>query len=181
MLQYLKNIFQVIISPDKGWEDVAAANRKADKELMPCFLLLNAVAAVTVFLSLLYGVRDETVAHVIVAAVVVFAKYIVGYFIAVFIFFNFLSKYFTGGVNENKIRTFCIYSLSILVIFQIITNLIPHTLPIMSCLPLYLIVVVWKSMRYLLVNDSQTLEFVILASLALIAPQYIIGLFANLI
>lgn len=181
MLQFLKNIFQVIISPDRGWEDIGAEGKKAEIELMPKFLLLGAVASVTVFMSLLFGVRDVTFVQTAVGAVVVFLKFLIGYFLAVYVFINFMADYFTGGPNENKIRTFCIYSIAILMIFQILSNLIPHSLPIMSCLPFYLIVVVWKSMRYLLVDDSRTIPFVVISSLVLTLPPILLGLFANMI
>lgn len=176
MLQFLKNLLQVMISPDKGWEDVALANNKADVELFPHYVAFAGIASFTSLFAFFYAFTDTSALHIILGAVIVFLQYVIGYFVSFFVFVNFFRRFFTGGVNENKVRTFCIYCLSIFAFFTIISNLIPQTIPVMQCLNLYIVVVVWKSCRYMLVDDSRTLPYVVLASVALFFPQFLVGL-----
>ena len=181
MLQFLKNLVQVMISPDKGWEDVAIANLKADIELFPRYVALAGITAFTGLFAFIFEYPESSALHIIMGAVITFLQYIIGYFISFFIFVNFFRRFFTGGLNENKVRTFCIYCLSIFALFTIISNIIPQTLPIMQCLNLYIVVVVWKSCRYMLVEESNTLPYIVLSSVALFFPQFLIGLMSMFI
>lgn len=179
MLSFLKYLFQLIISPTPGWEDIshegADAKRLATEGLYP----LLGVSAISAFVTYFYNEVELSV--LIQKAIITFVQYFITYFIAIFLFSMFLSKFIDGEQNEKRNTTFITYNIAILAIIKIISNCIPVEISLIQFLPIFVAIVIWKGTKYMAVNKNKLGQFMLLSIGAIIVPPYLLeGLF-NLI
>ena len=83
MLLYIKHLFQLIISPGRGWEDIGHADSDPRRLLLNGLLPWLAVVALTSFCRGLYTQTfDYSAINAIIYALVIFVSYFLAYFIA---------------------------------------------------------------------------------------------------
>ncbi len=181
MLKFLTCLIQLIISPSKGWEDIAAVGEEPGKLCSDGFYPLVGVTACTVFVQRFYDV-DLSLVTLIQGAIITFVKYFVSYFLASFIFSFFLGKMVdSGDLNEKKYHTFVIYNLSLLSLITIVANCLPMELSIVQFLPVFTIVVMWFGRRYLAIKEDSSFNFIFLSALSLLVAPYLIGRVFNML
>lgn len=180
MFKFLKSLFQLILSPVRGWEDISYAGedyrRLAAEGLYP----LLGVASLTVFMAAIYRHGVE-LSYMIQQAIVTFVKYFVGYFIAVFILGSYIHRDSDAEISEKRNHTFVIYSIGLLAIISIIKNCLPMNLATLNFLPIYVAIVMWRGTRYMAIRPDRVGYFMILAIGAVIVPPFVIGFLFNLV
>lgn len=102
MLKFLTCLIQLIISPAKGWEDIAAVGEEPRKICSDGFYPLLGLTACSVFIRRLYD-SDLGLVTMIQGAIITFVEYFVTYFLASFLFSIFLGKVIDGELNEKNI------------------------------------------------------------------------------
>lgn len=180
MLEFLKYLSQLLVSPDKGWEDISHAGKPYDRLATEGLYPLLGIAAVTVFLGYFYD-NDFTLIQLLQKAIIMFVKFFVTYFLAGAIFNIFVPKMVGGELNEKKSHTFIIYNVAMLALFAIIENCMPLQLAFIKFLPLYSAILIWKGARYLGVNSESVLEFSILGVASIIIPPFLFSWIFNAI
>ena len=178
MLKFLTCLIQLITSPAKGWEDIAAVGEEPRKICSDGFYPLLGVTACSVFICRLYD-ADLGIATLIQGAIITFVKYFVSYFLASFLFAIFLGKVVDGEPNEKKYHTFALYNISLLALIKIISNCLPTELSIVQFLPLFTIVVMWMGRRYLAVREERSFTFIFIASVAILVMPYVLEILFN--
>lgn len=167
MLQFLKHILQLMLSPAKGWEDVSQAS-EAPAELCSRGLYpLLGIAALSNFVRMLYG-NGILLVTAIERAVVDFGTYFSAYFLAALILEQLMPNIVSGEPNRKKIETCSVYIIAMLCIIRIIENCVPAELTLIKLLPVFVALIVYKADRYLAVKPGDDIRFMLIGVIALI-------------
>lgn len=171
MRRYLKQLFQLILSPGNGWEDIAKAADVPARIAAKGFYPLIAIAAVSVFVQGLY--HHILFLTLFMKMIVSFLVYFVAYFFGVFILSLFLEPTLSQRYDETRVNTFVLYTLGLLALISLIVNVLPVTSMMLFFLPFYVALIQWKAAPYLGVASEKTGIFMIIAILGVLLPPYI--------
>lgn len=180
MLGYLKSLFQLSLSPARGWEDIAADSVDPRELASHGLYPLIALAAASEFLALIYD-SEATIVSTLQQAIATFIIYFVGYFIGAWALSMALPSMAYKTVSERKILTFANYSSGLLTVIAIAANAIHGLVTLIYFLPIYVMIIQWKGMRYLCVDEPETWKFILLMICGLILPPYLLGMLFHLI
>lgn len=182
MSKYLKYIFQLILSPANGWEDIEKAGIQPSRIASTGYYPLIAVAAVSVFMQIIYH-RHEYFLKLFMNMIVTFAVYFVSYFFATFVLSLFVESMMVDKdrYDEERCQTFALYSLGLLAVVNIIVNCLPVGFAVLFFLPLYVALIQWKGASYMRIKPEKTGLFMILAILGILAPPFVFYFLFSLI
>ena len=171
MWPYAKNIIQLIISPDHGWEDVAETSspRRAFK-LMTILLI---IAALSPLCSLIYLEHPETLV-IWQSTIIVFAAFWATFFVGEFVLGMFLHTLSEDEELNDSIRSFCAYVTGLLSLQVIIDSMLPIPVAILQLWPIYVVIIIWRGMRFFDIPEKHTGKFLLLTVPSLILPSQII-------
>lgn len=174
-LQYLKLILQLIISPAKGWEDISHDGYSPEQLCRNGFYPLIAVVAVTTLLRFLYEDSDTvTFVASLQMAIVNVTAFFASLFLGQHLMNLYLERFTDKEPTQQKTDTVVIFILSIMMLFTIISNLVPIKLEILKFLSLYSIFVLWKGLRYLDVSENKDGYYVFLGVFSIIVPPFLL-------
>lgn len=168
MLQYLKNLFQLILSPAKGWEDVSASVSSPESLVKDGFYPLLGIASLTEFVRLFYYGNGGFVT-VLELAIALAGSYFISYYISRMLLEHYLKSHVGGDINPTKINIFSLYALGMLLIIEIIENVLPTDLTLVKFLPLFVALILYKGAAYMSVKQNHELRFLLISALSLIA------------
>ncbi len=176
MALFLKMLFHLILSPVRGWEDVALDEPEPRRLMTTCLYPLFGIAAVSSFIVGLYDPM-LTFVNLLQRAIITFVQFFISYYIAQFVFALFIRRYVAeGDISDDRVSVFISLGLGLLALLAIIVNCLPVELSLVQFLPLYVAVILWKGAPYLGVTDEKMNQFVILAVASIIVPVYLLGL-----
>lgn len=180
MGKYLKYLFQLILSPAHGWEDIAEAAMHPGIIAARGFYPLTAFAALTVF-ARKFTHRMIGLEELLTDAIVTFVMFFLGYFIAAFVLSVGIGSVIPGNPGDRRCHTFALYSTGLLELIAIIGNLVPITLPITWFLPVYVAGVMWQGAHYLDIDRSNAGRFMLLAVPGVLLPPYLLSFLFNML
>lgn len=169
-LIYLKNMFQILLNPVHGWEDLGFDAPDVSLMFRRGFVPVIVMAALTVWVDLFYAVAWSVVDHII-RMLASLAAYFAGYYMSV----NVLSMCLPGivtdeGYDDRRITLYCMMNLGMLAFINILSNCMPFEMAIINFLPAYVLVVMWQGRDYLSVKKGCYTRFFILAIVSLMLP-----------
>lgn len=173
MLRYLKNLFQLVLAPTKGWEDVSASLESQERLMRDAFFPLLGVAAASEFIRLFYH-NSGGFLTVFELAIALFGSFFVSFFVGRIILSNYLVNLVDGELNQTKLSTFIIYGLGLLLLIEIIENILPTELTLVKFLPLFVALILYRATAYLSVKSGSELRFLCVAALAVIVLPIVI-------
>jgi heme/copper-type cytochrome/quinol oxidase subunit 4 len=171
----------LILSPNRGWEDVMHYNLGQYRVLKSGLYPLFIVAALSVFII---GIYDSSLTFVSLfqRSIITFVQFFISYYIAQTIFSLTIEKYVeNGSIDDNRVGLFISIGLGLLAIIEVIKNVLPVELSLVQFLPIYVAIILWKGAAFLHVVDSKINYFVFLTIIAIIVPVYLLGLLNLLI
>ncbi len=171
MKSYLKHLFQLILSPGNGWEDIDSANENPREIAQTGYYPLIAITAACVFLQ---GIYHHHLAFLVLflRMLVTFLVYFISYFFGTFILSVFVEPTLSGRYNEKKCHTFTLYTLGLLALISLIINCLPVTSMMLFFLPFYVAIIQWKAVKFMGVQESKIGIFMIIAILGVLLPPY---------
>ncbi len=173
MLKYLGYLIQLILSPGRGWDDIALSKLTPKSVASEGFYPLLGVASCSVFVQYFYD-TDLTLPVMIESAVIAFVSYFISYFIASFMFAVFGRQLIKGEPDEKRYNLFILFNLSILALISIIGNCLPMTLSLVEFLPVFVLLVMWMGHRYLNVMQGKEAHFTLFCGLAILLPPFLL-------
>lgn len=173
-------MLQLVLSPRRGWEDVAIDNIHYAKLLTGGYVPLIFLTSLTCLPELWYNV-GMTPAIVIERMIACFVKYLVAYYFATLCFSLYIPSFTGGEMSINKNNTFIMYSLGILAVMNMVTNLLPMVPDMLYLLPVYVYFVMWRGLNYMEVKFNGVLKFMILNLLCVLLPTFLLQYLFNLI
>ena len=171
MKEYLMNMFQLILSPGNGWEDIDSANENPRKIAKSGYYPLIAVTAASVFIQ---GIYHQYIPFIVLflRMFVTFLVYFIAYFFGTFILSIFVESTLNGRYNERKCQTFALYTLGLLALISLIVNCLPVTSMMLFFLPFYVALIQWKATKYMDIKEEKIGIFMIIAILGVLLPLY---------
>lgn len=173
MLTFIKYLLQLILSPAKGWEDIAQRNPDPEELLRTGLYPLLGLTAATEFLAL-FWVRHVGLGDILMRALAGFGSYFVAIFIAKLIFELYLKRVTDGAPDQNRAFTLIVMGIGLMVLIQLISNCLPWNLVLLKFLPLYAILIIYKANDYVHVRRDEELRFLGISAGALVAVPLII-------
>lgn len=170
---YAKQLLQLVLSPSRGWEDIAASGvdpkRVSARLMMPAFVL----AAASNLPRWLFD-SELVISDLVVDAVVTFVAYFVSFAISVQAFRTRLGKYIDGEPDRERNLTVIVYTMTLLAISTIICNFTPFSAIMAYILPLLVGLVAWKSAALLRVKPDSEFGFAGFVMVFLALPPVVI-------
>jgi len=174
MLHYLKLMLQILMAPQRGWEDVEAAGETSRHTLLRGLLPLVGLAALTVGFGALYQLHP-TFPALLIKAVVTFVRYAISYFIGVAVLTYALPRLTRDGlVSRERVELFCAYCVGMMALIGILENLLPMELTLLQFLPIYVVVVICQGRAFVDVDERGIFRFAACAIVGIILPVFLI-------
>lgn len=179
MKRYLKNLFQLILSPGNGWEDIGTTDDSPREIAASGFYPLIALTALSVFMQGVYHHVEFLV--LFMRMIVTFLVYFVSYFFGVFVLSLFAEPTLEGRYDDRRAHTYVLYTLGLLALISLIINVLPVTSAMLFFLPFYVALIQWKGTAYMHVKHEKIGIFMIIAILGVLMPTYVFYFLFSLI
>ena len=177
MWRFYKNIIQLIISPDNGWEDIQQTSRPERATLGAIWMII--VVAVSPLLHFFY-MNDVTWLTVVKEAIMIEISMGLTFFIAGMVMNNWIPRLNGGEEVRDKVTIFDAYVTSLLSLQILITNILPLSFAILTLWPVYVAVIMWRGMSFMEIESRCTGKYIAVAILSLIVPsQVLVKLFLS--
>lgn len=181
MLDFLKNILQILINPTKGWEDIAFDSRQPSELCRKGLYPLIGITALSCA-AMLYRVGQHwSFVSVIQEMIVTFTIYFATLFFAQFMFSVTFNSMTAKKVSAKRNSTVIIYSLAIMAIIRIVMNLIPVDFPVLYFIAIYVGVIIYKATSFLGVSEDKIGNYMIMAVLSIMMPVFLLRFIFNTI
>jgi len=167
MWLYIKQLFQLILSPSRGWEDVSEASVKAPELQRRGYYPLIGVTGASEFLKLLYS---HTVGfwNVLLSAIAIMGAMFVSLYLARLFLDMTLSRHVSGKLNAAKVDVFSTYMMGINGLYCILGNALPASMTFLVFLPLISLIIMFKSVPYMAIKSDSQFSFLGLSTVAFI-------------
>lgn len=162
MLLYVKNIFQLLLAPSRGWEDVSAGGVSFDRMLRSGFVPLVILTALTEFIPLAYY-SNLTFLGALGSAIAVGGGLFASLFASRLVLDVALSRYIKQDINMVKVNNLALYLVGFDCFYRIFSNILPGSLTFLYFLPLISIVVLFKSTAYLGIEEEKTINYIFIS------------------
>ena len=167
MLQYIKTLIQLILSPKAGWEDISADGADPEMMIKKGLYPLIGISACSEFLRFFFN-NSLTIFSAIGMAIINFGAYFASIYIAKLSFELYVERFVQGEANAKKNMTFIAVIIGIMTLLQIVSNCFPDGLTILKFVPIYIMMIIYQSRFYMAVNSDNEVHFVLLATFATI-------------
>lgn len=164
---YLKYLFQLILSPMRGWEDISHDGTEPDELVRRGFYPLTAIVAASEFLRLFYE-RNATLAGVLQHAIAVFCAYFAALFLSRLLLDALLPKVVDGTPSTRRTGTLNVMCLGEMELISLIGNCIPTGLTLIHFLPVYALLIFYKASRYMAVRKDSEMNYIVVGLLSVI-------------
>lgn len=168
MWLFVKNIVQLIISPDNGWDDIAESashNRSLVGMAWTIF-----IAAATVYVQLCYAGHPSGIVLTQLFIGIMVSLWAT-YFIADFVLVQWLPRLNEGVLNDSIFKQLLPCSISLLALQPMLNNLLPINFAILELWPLYVLVILWRAMKVLDIDETQTVKYICCMLVAFVIPS----------
>lgn len=132
-------VLRLIIAPKSTWNTIFKRQEPINLVERNLFYPLIGILAVSSFMIIVY--EDISLSAIIREAIINFITYFIGYIICAFCLSLLLPKIQeeNKSASDQKIKTLILYNMSFVVIINIIQNMLPTEMILLSFLPLYML------------------------------------------
>lgn len=169
----IKALFHIMFNPVEGWKALRRSQLSVESLQSSCFYPLLSILAVSKFAVYFYNV-NVNLSQVITEAVVAFVAYFFGYFCTLMTLPLFISKDASEKFEEKFGKQYIIIALSTLVLFSIVTDLLPMIWPILIFLPIWTLYLMFKAVRFFKLSEKEEIKFFIISSVMVIGYPLLI-------
>ncbi len=181
MWHFIRNLFQLSIGPQHGWEDIAAEKQEPERHTSEGLYPLLGVVALSAFCQLLYH-HDLGIVYPLERAIIIFAAYFVTLLLAQNLVPSMLERCVADGdIDHQRVDTFIIYSLGLMSLVSMTENLMPLELSLVQFLPVLVALVMWKATRYLHIIPAQNGRFISVAILLVLLPPILLNMLLSML
>lgn len=180
MKAFYKNLFQLLLHPAHGWEDIEKGGLDARPQALYGLFPLILLAALTVFVEPVYRSHTQML-DLVLRFVATFTMYFPAYFLGTFILIMFLGPNLYEPLDENRCRIFALYTIGLEALVTILMNCLPFLNSFIYFLPIYVAIIQWKGADFMKVRADRVGHFMMLAVLGVMIPPYLIYFIFSLI
>lgn len=182
MVQYLKYIIQIILSPSNGWEDVDENMPSTGEMFRKGFLPLMIISALTEFFGLLYN-KGYTFDVLLIKAIIDFGSYLIAFYIGRMVFDVYIVRLVSKvEIGTSRVRGLqvLLLGLGVMLLMQIVYNCFQADITILKFLPMYTILIIYKASDFMRINSHDYFLFTLIASLSIVVLPLVIYNFLNM-
>lgn len=174
MLTYLKLMLQIVLSPSRGWDDVAGELPPARRTMLCGFLPLVLLTAMSSCISALWR-NDTAVGSLVIGAVATFAVYAMTYFTCCALLNASLQRIEPEKDSDRteRVSLFASFTVGQMAVIGMLENLLPAELTLLQLLPLFEVVVIVKARAFLQIPAERTGLGVAVGIASCILPVYV--------
>lgn len=187
MLRFIKNLFQLIISPEHGWEDIDEELETGvispAREYTHAFLPLIALCSATSFARMLF-MNSPGFLGCVQNMIVCFVSLFLAYHIGVYAYTSTLDRLRTPDTDASpdRERLAVMHCVAIIGFIAVLGNVIRVSLALVEFLPIYVIFILWKSCKFLQIDQNQVGFYMLMATFSILGPAYVLTfLFENIV
>ena len=169
MSAYLKYLFQLILAPTKGWEDISHDGADPDELLRRGFYPLTGITALS------------GIGSVLQQATAIFCAFFAAVFLSRMLLDAWLPKVTDGQPSERRTATLNIMCLGQMEIIAIIANCVPTGLTLIHFLPIYALLIFYKASRYMAVRADSEMNYLVVGLLSVVAVPKVLCWLLSLI
>lgn len=158
MWLYIRQLFELLLSPSSGWDEVSARAATPEQVERKGFYPWLAVTALSEFVRLAYN-PALTFLGALGAAIIVGGAMFVSLYAARLLLDVTLRPHVDGTLNVAKVGVFAEYMVGMTCLFRIVANLLPASLTLVHFLPLLSALVIFKGARYVGVKTDSLMTF----------------------
>lgn len=158
----------------EGWKKIRRRKLKIQDVLAKLLFPMVGILALSRFAMLFYD-ENASLSATVVSAVVSFISFFFGYYTIVAGAGLLLGKDCNAWTGTNFGKSYVAYSLSTLVLFSIISSLLPMLEPIIVFMPLWTIYVVCRGVRFLKVPEDLSTRVSIVMSILVVGVPLAYG------
>ena len=173
-------LFHIMFSPVEGWKGLRRSSKNVESLQSGLFYPLLALLAISKFADFFYSV-NVSLSQLVTEAVVAFVAFFFSYFSVHMVLSWILPKDMTQKFDCAFGKEFILIALSTLVVFSIVTNLLPMLWPLLIFLPIWTLYIMFKGIRFFKFQINQDLKFFVLASGTMIGMPLLIEWILNTI
>lgn len=183
MLQFIKNLIQLVFAPDRGWEDLEhdCEGRQLDEQtaqttFLRCFLPFIAVCSLSELMGVVYGTADvvDALIRAALSFMTLFLASQVGRFALQFYCPRFIADTADAASLRGRWFLLTIYPLAYLAVVDMLGNLVKVHIALLGFLPFYAVFIIWKGWRFAGIEERNVGPFMILATAAILGSAYLI-------
>ena len=173
MWPFAKNLFQLILAPARGWEDISATDSSFENLVRKGYIPLVIIAALSEFIPLAY-VGTLTFLEALESCIAIGGGLFASLFAARLLLDVTLKRYIDPDLSDAKIANLALYLLGLDCYYRIFANILPASLTFLSFLPLISIVVLFKSTTYMGIGEDRAINYLIITFTGVVALPLII-------
>lgn len=173
MWLFVRHIFQLLLSPARGWEDVSSSGIQPEAAQRQGFYPLIALTALSEFVPMFYD-SDYGFIHALECAVAMGFAMFASLFLGRLFLDMTLSRFVDGELNMKKVDLCVTFLMGLNCLFCILNNVVPAQMTVLKLLPLITVIVIFKSTAYLGIREDSQLNFTGLGIVAVIIIPLII-------
>ena len=179
---YLKNIFQLLLSPANAWREIENEETPPMQLTSRGLYPLMALMLLSVFIGAIYSIGSFDLILLLQTAMTQFVAIYIAFHLGRYAMDSTIKRYNSSGQNDPiATETVAAYGAGLLTLIQIVMNLLPLRLALMQLLPIFATIGIWKAYPYLDITDQGELPFMLMASSAIIAPVIVLNTLFNYI
>lgn len=181
-IKFLRNILQLLLAPGNAWRDVGQQALSPKHILERGLYPFMAVMGLTVFVQGIYEFGHVELITILQRAICQFAALITGLFLGRAVMDAVLPRFNnTGREDAAAVYTVAVYVTGVMCLFLVIGNLLPARTPLVDFLPVFAVIILWRSSRYLDLARQGTAQFMIAATLATVVPVILVDLLLGIL
>lgn len=154
-MDYFKNLLQLLLSPEAGWEDVSGSMPRPSALARTGMLPLFAAAALSQLVALAYD-RYAPADAAAIRAAGVFVSLLMAYFAGMAAFDALLPHMVEGEVNNRKTHSVVVYTMGLMALACMVPALLPVRLALNFILPIGVALVAMKAAAYLRLRPGKS-------------------------
>lgn len=180
MLRFIRNIFQLIISPEHGWEDIDAELESgaidASDMYRRVFLPMIAVCSLAAFARLLYP-NGPGFLGALQNSIIVFGSLFLAYHIGVYVFSATMDRLRLPEMvaSPERERLMVMFCVAVIGVIALLGSVIKVSLALIQFLPVYVVFIIWKGARFLQVDEAQIGFYMLMATFSIVGSAYVLG------
>lgn len=173
-------LFRIMVNPVEGWKRLRRSGLSVEKLQAGCFYPILALLSVSTFAEYFYSV-SVNLSELVTQAVVAFVAYFFGYFCVMMVMNWIFPKEMAEKIESTFGKAYFIISMSSLVLFTIVTNLLPMIWPILIFLPVWTFYFMFKGVRFFHFPREKETRFYVIAVVAAVGMPLLIDRVLNAI
>ena len=185
MAQFLKLLFQLILNPAKGWEDVedALIDRRLNVRAayIRGFMPLIVCASLAAFIRMLYPGGPDFLSA-LSRAIIDFVALFLSYHLSIYVISSMMPRFFDPADadlarDQRRLALTSMMALAFVSLVILVSNAIKVRIAILDFVPLYAIFIIWKGCGFLGISHRQEGLYMIVSSAAILGSVYLLPIF----